>query len=133
MINKVLVTGGAGFIGSHICDKLIENKIHVVCIDNLISGFMKNINHLLEDPLFTFIEGDIRDWDTCISAIKDCDAVCHQAALGSVPRSIEDPITTNAHNITGTLNIFHAAQINGIKRVVYASSSSVYGDENTMP
>ncbi|RZD47612.1 MAG: LPS biosynthesis protein WbpP [Methanobacteriota archaeon] len=133
MISKVLVTGGAGFIGSHICDELIQKKIQVVCIDNLISGFMRNINHLLENPRFTFIKGDIRDWDTCISAIKDCDAVCHQAALGSVPRSIENPIATNAHNITGTLNIFHAARINGIKRVVYASSSSVYGDEITMP
>ena len=133
MISKVLVTGGAGFIGSHICDELVQKKIQVVCIDNLISGFMRNINHLLDNPQFTFIEGDIRDWDTCISAIKDCDAVCHQAALGSVPRSIENPIATNAHNITGTLNIFNAARISGIKRVVYASSSSVYGDEITMP
>ena len=131
--NRVLITGGAGFIGSHICDELISKDISVVCLDNLITGKYANIAHLEGDERFEFIEGDIRDFDTCISAMGNCDAVNHQAALGSVPRSVADPVTTHSHNATGTLNIFHAAQKLGVKRVVYASSSSTYGDEASLP
>mgnify|MGYP001162835057 CR=1 FL=1 len=131
--NRVLVTGGAGFIGSHICDALLSMDASVVCLDNLITGKYANIEHLEDEKRFKFIEGDIRDLDTCISAMENCDSVNHQAALGSVPRSVSDPVTTHAHNATGTLNIFHAAQKLGVKRVVYASSSSTYGDEGTLP
>jgi UDP-N-acetylglucosamine 4-epimerase len=132
-INRVLVTGGAGFIGSHICDALISSGIEVVCLDNLITGKIANIAHLENERGFNFIEGDIRDLETCMDAMEICDAVNHQAALGSVPRSVADPVTTHSHNATGTLNVFHAANKLGIKRVVYASSSSTYGDESTLP
>ena len=106
--NRVLITGGAGFIGSHICDELISKDISVVCLDNLITGKYANIAHLEGDERFEFIEGDIRDFDTCISAMRNCDAVNHQAALElSRVRWI---LTTHSRNATGTLNIFHAAQ-----------------------
>ena len=105
----------------------------MVCLDNLITGKYANIAHLVGTERFEFIEGDIRDFDPCISAMGNCDAVNHQAALGSVPRSVADPVTTHSHNATGTLNIFHAAQKLGVKRVVYASSSSTYGDEASLP
>ena len=130
---KVLVTGGAGFIGSNICDKLLENGASVICLDNFMTGRRINIAHLGSNPNFTLIEGDMRDYSTCEQAVSGCTHVCHQAALGSVPRSIEDPITTNAINISGTLNVMVAAQKEGIKRFVFASSSSVYGDEASMP
>jgi UDP-N-acetylglucosamine/UDP-N-acetylgalactosamine 4-epimerase len=130
---KVLVTGGAGFIGSNICDALLEKGAEVVCLDNFITGRRINLHHLENNQYFKLIEGDIRDYSTCEDAVSGCTHVCHQAALGSVPRSIEDPITTNAINISGTLNIMVAAQKEGIKRFVFASSSSVYGDEATMP
>jgi UDP-N-acetylglucosamine 4-epimerase len=130
---RVLVTGGAGFIGSNICEYLIICGAEVVCIDNLITGHVHNIKSLLQNDRFSFIEGDIRNQELLEEAIKGCTHVCHQAALGSVPRSIEDPIATNDHNVNGTLNVFWAAKKEGIKRVVYASSSSVYGDEETLP
>ena len=119
-MKRVLVTGGAGFIGSHICDALIGKGVEVVCLDNLMTGSVDNISHLFGNELFQFIEGDIRFLETCLDAIEGCDSVCHQAALGSVPRSVEDPITTNSHNVSGSLNVFHAAQVSSIKRVVYA-------------
>ena len=131
--SKVLVTGGAGFIGSHLCDKLLQLGAEVVCLDNFITGHRKNIAHNEMNPAFTLIEGDIRDMETCQKAMKGCTHVSHQAALGSVPRSLNDPLTSNDINITGTLNIFFAAYLAGIKRVVFASSSSCYGDEETLP
>ena len=130
---KVLVTGGAGFIGSHICDKLINMGHEVVCYDNLITGFKINIEHLLIKNNFTFIIGDIRNILDLEEAMKGCSHVCHQAALGSVPRSIEDPIKTNEINIGGSLNVLQLAKNLNIKRVVFASSSSVYGDNLDMP
>lgn len=135
MGKKILLTGGAGFIGSNIADALIgrEDVDLVRVLDNLATGKMENIQHLLDHPKFEFIKGDIRDIDTCHRAAATMDMVCHQAALGSVPRSIEDPLTTNDVNITGTLNIFNAARLHNIKRVVYAASSSTYGDSLTLP
>ena len=131
---KFLVTGGAGFIGSHITEFLLENGAEKVCVlDNLSTGFIKNIEPFYKFPAFEFLEGDIRDFDTCLNAMKDIQYVSHQAALGSVPRSIEDPITTNAVNISGFLNIISAAQKAGVQRMVYASSSSVYGDSASLP
>ena len=130
---KVLVTGGAGFIGSHLCDAIIDNGGEVVCLDNFLTGFKKNIEHLLENPNFKLIEGDIRNIDVCRNAMEGCTHVCHQAALGSVPRSVADPLTSNEINIGGTLNIYFSAFEAGIKRVVFASSSSCYGDESSLP
>ncbi len=132
---KILVTGGAGFIGSNLCEALLQQKqiIRVRVLDNLATGLHKNIEHLLSDPKFEFINGDIRDYETCKAAAAGMDCISHQAALGSVPRSINDPVTTNAVNISGTLNIFQAARENGIKRVIYAASSSTYGDSESLP
>ena len=130
---KILVTGGAGFIGSNLCERFIQSGCVVVCLDNFITGRRENISHLLENENFTLIEGDITDIDTCRKAIEGCDFVSHQAALGSIPRSIDNPIKTNNINVGGTLNVFVAAMEAGVKRVVYASSSSVYGDEKTLP
>lgn len=134
-VKNILLTGGAGFIGSHIADALMNDervgKVRV--LDNLATGFKKNIEHHLSGPRFEFIEGDIRTYDTCLQAAAGMDLICHQAALGSVPRSINDPLTSNEVNVTGTLNIFTAAKENGIKRVVYAASSSTYGDHPALP
>jgi len=132
-IQRVLVTGGAGFIGSHLCDALIERGHHVVCIDNLLTGKMENINHLLDEPRFTFLKEDLRDLSACHEAVKGCEIVLHQAALGSVPRSISDPISTNEINITGSLNILVAARDAGVSRFIYAASSSTYGDSASLP
>ena len=129
-----LVTGGAGFIGSHITDYLLRNgakKVRV--LDNLATGFQRNIDLFINNPAFEFIEGDIRDYDTCKKACEGIDHVSHQAALGSVPRSINDPVTSNNVNVTGTLNMMTAAKEKGVKTFVYASSSSVYGDEPNLP
>jgi UDP-N-acetylglucosamine 4-epimerase len=132
---NILLTGGAGFIGSHIADALMSDdrvgKVRVV--DNLATGAKDNIIHHLGNPKFEFIEGDIRDYDTCLRAANGMDLVCHQAALGSVPRSINDPLTSNAVNVTGSLNILTAAKESGVKRVVYAASSSTYGDHPGLP
>jgi len=132
---KILVTGGAGFIGSNLVTSLLHDKrvSFVRVLDNLATGSLKNISKFSDNPKFEFIEGDIRDYSTCLSACTDIDLVSHQAALGSVPRSINDPLTTNDVNITGTLNIFTAAKEIEIKRVVYAASSSTYGDHSDLP
>lgn len=130
---KVLVTGGAGFIGSNLCEKLISQNNIVVCFDNFLTGKRENIQHLLSNPDFILIEGDIRNLDQCKEAVKGADVVLHQAALGSVPRSIENPITTNEINISGFLNVMLAAKDEGIKRFVYAASSSTYGDSKELP
>lgn len=130
---KILITGGAGFIGSNLCEYFVEKGYNVVCLDNLSTGFEHNITALQEAENFEFILGDIRDLETCKLAVKGCDTVLHQAALGSVPRSIADPINTNANNIDGFLNMLVATKDEGIKRFVYAASSSTYGDSKELP
>lgn len=129
-----LVTGGAGFIGSHIVEYLLKygaGKVRV--LDSLATGFSKNIETFLSSPNFEFLEGDIRDLKMCQRACENIDIVFHQAALGSVPRSIHDPITTNAVNIDGFLNMLVASREQQVKRFVYAASSSTYGDSNKLP
>lgn len=130
---KILVTGGAGFIGSHLCDRFIAEGAEVVCLDNLSTGFKKNIEQLIDHERFTFIQGDVRDLETCHKAISDCTLVSHQAALGSVPRSIKHPEQTMSVNVQGFVNICSASVAAGVKRLVYASSSSVYGDNLELP
>ncbi|MGI6321693.1 MAG: SDR family oxidoreductase [Bacteroidales bacterium] len=130
---KVLVTGGAGFIGSNLCENLLQNGNTVVCLDNFSTGKEENIRSLKENPNFVLIEGDIRNLDTCHRAVKDADVVMHQAALGSVPRSINDPITSNDVNVSGFLNVLVATRDAKIKRFVYACSSSTYGDSEELP
>ena len=132
---KILVTGGAGFIGSHLVESLlVRSDVELVrVLDNLATGTSKNVESYFQHPKFEFIEGDIRDYETCIRAAKGIQLISHQAALGSVPRSIKDPITTNEVNITGTVNMFTAAKEHGIKRIVYAASSSTYGDHPGLP
>lgn len=130
---KILVTGGAGFIGSNLVDELLKNDHEVRVLDNLSTGSESNLRHLLAHPGMEFIKGDITDHATCLKATEGVDLVSHQAALGSVPRSINDPLTTNHVNITGTLNVFTAAKENKVKRVVYAASSSTYGDHPGLP
>ena len=131
----ILLTGGAGFIGSHLVRAFIRHPDvkAITVIDNLITGSLDNINEILGHEKVNFVEGDIRNFDLCRELCQEATTVCHQAALGSVPRSIDDPVHTNAHNIDGTLNIFTAARETGIKRVVFASSSSVYGDDTNLP
>ena len=132
---RVLVTGGTGFIGSNLVEKLLENpEISLVrVLDNLATGSLKNIEPFINDIRVQFIENDIRDYNCCLSACDGIDFISHQAALGSVPRSINDPLTTNNVNITGTLNIFTAAKEKAVKRIVYAASSSTYGDHPGLP
>jgi UDP-N-acetylglucosamine 4-epimerase len=130
---RILVTGGAGFIGSSLCYDLLERDNEVICLDNFATGRKENISTLNDNPHFKLINGDIREPQVCRKAVKGVDIVLHQAALGSVPRSIADPATTNAVNITGFLNMIIAASDTGIKRFVYASSSSVYGDSTELP
>src|SRR5690349_19737479 len=132
---RILVTGGAGFIGSHLAEHLLQRSdVELVrVLDNFATGSKNNIETFHQHPKFEFVEGDIRDYQTCLKACKDIHAVSHQAALGSVPRSINDPLTTNEVNITGTLNIFTAAKESGIRRIVYAASSSTYGDHPGLP
>src|SRR5690606_38382959 len=130
---KILVTGGAGFIGSNLCEALLELNAEVTCLDNFATGFKHNIADFLANKNFTLIEGDIRDLNTCHTACKGQDYILHQAALGSVPRSINDPITTNEVNIGGFLNMLVAARDAGVKRFVYAASSSTYGDSEALP
>jgi UDP-N-acetylglucosamine 4-epimerase len=129
---KILITGGAGFIGSNLTDYFINQGYNVVVLDDLSTGFEKNISHHFDNPNFQFIKGDIRDFETCKKAVKDCDYVLHEAALGSVPRSINDPANTNSVNIDGFLNMLIAARDEGIKRFVYAASSSTYGDSKKL-
>jgi UDP-N-acetylglucosamine 4-epimerase len=132
---RVLVTGGAGFIGSNLVQHLLtlNNVEKVRVLDNLATGSMTNLADATNHHKFEFLEGDIRQYDTCLKAVEGMHIVSHQAALGSVPRSIYDPLTTNDVNITGTLNIFTAAKEQGLKRVVYAASSSTYGDHPGLP
>ena len=130
---KILVTGGAGFIGSNLCEALLEKGNKVVCLDNFATGKRENIAPLLKNTNFTLIEGDIRKLEDCLKATKDVDYVLHQAALGSVPRSIEDPITSNEVNVSGFLNMLVASRENIVQRFVYAASSSTYGDSEAMP
>lgn len=130
---KILITGGAGFIGSNLCDHFVNKGFDVVCLDNLSTGFKHNIEHLLDCENFQFILGDICDLEICKNAVKGCDVVLHEAALGSVPRSINNPIATNATNIDGFLNMLVAARDEGVKRFVYAASSSTYGDSKELP
>lgn len=131
---SVLVTGGAGFIGSHLCDYLISNSTKkVVVLDDCSTGFKSNIEHLLAKTNFQFIKGSIVDLETCLKACEGIDVVLHHAALGSVPRSIENPMATNEVNVNGFVNVLYAAKEKGVKKVIYASSSSVYGDDQTFP
>lgn len=131
--SKILITGGAGFIGSNLCEELIRLGNQVVCLDNFSTGKMQNIEPLLSDKNFKLISGDIRNLDDCRLAIEGVDYVLHEAALGSVPRSIKDPITTNEVNVSGFLNMLVAARDAGVKRFVYAASSSTYGDSKSLP
>ncbi len=128
-----LVTGGAGFIGSNLCEAILDMGYKVRCLDNLSTGRYENIEKLTLNPDFTFIKGDIRDLDTCMDACRDVDFVLNQAAWGSVPRSIEMPLLYEEINIRGTLNMMEAARQTGVKKFVYASSSSVYGDHPVLP
>ncbi len=128
-----LVTGGAGFIGSNLCEAILNLGYRVRCLDDLSTGKQENVDLFIDNPNYTFIQGDIKDFDTCMSACKDVDYVLHQAAWGSVPRSIEMPLFYCANNIQGTLNMLEAARQNNVKKFVYASSSSVYGDEEHLP
>lgn len=129
----VLVTGGAGFIGSNLCEHLLQHDYKVTCLDNFATGHRKNIAPFIPNPAFNLIEGDIRDLDTCRKAVEGVDYIMHEAALGSVPRSINDPITSNDVNVSGFLNMLVAARDAGVKRFVYAASSSTYGDSASLP
>lgn len=128
-----LITGGAGFIGSNLAEALLKRGHHVRVLDDLSQGKQENVDMFLEDAHYTFIEGDIRDLDTCMEATEGIDFVLHQAAWGSVPRSIEMPLLYEDINIRGTLNMLEASRQNKVKKFVYASSSSVYGDEPNLP
>jgi UDP-N-acetylglucosamine 4-epimerase len=130
---RFLVTGGAGFIGSNITEYLLQHGAKVRVFDNLATGNIENLSEFKTNPNFEFFEGDLRIVDDCNNACKEIDAVCHQAAIGSVPRSIKDPITSNDVNVGGFVNMLTAAKDAGIQRFVYASSSSVYGDEPNLP
>lgn len=130
---NILVTGGAGFIGSNLCEVLLGNGNKITCLDNFATGKKENISHLLENDRFRLIEGDIRDLEICQKACEGQDYVLHQAALGSVPRSIKDPITSNEVNVAGFLNMLTAARDQKVKRFVYAASSSTYGDSEKLP
>ena len=130
---KILVTGGAGFIGSNLCEYFLNKGYNVICLDNFATGHRYNIEHLFVNEKFKLIEGDIRNLDDCVTATQGVDYVLHQAALGSVPRSIKDPITSNDVNVSGFLNMLVASRDNGVKRFVFAASSSTYGDSEVLP
>jgi len=130
---KVLVTGGAGFIGSNLCEELLKRNNKVVCLDNFSTGKIENLESSQNNSNFILIEGDIRNLDDCRKATEGVDYVLHQAALGSVPRSIKEPITSNDVNVGGFLNMLVASRDAGVKRFVYAASSSTYGDSESMP
>ena len=130
---KVLITGGAGFIGSNICERLVKENYEVICLDNFITGKRENIKDLLNKENFSLIEGDIRDYETCLKATRGLDIVLHEAALGSVPRSIENPLLTHQCNVDGFINVLDASRENNVERFIYASSSSVYGDSADLP
>ncbi len=128
-----LVTGGAGFIGSNLCEAILKLGYRVRCLDDLSTGLQKNVDMFADNPRYEFVKGDIKDFDTCMKACEGVDYVLNQAAWGSVPRSIEMPLFYCANNITGTVNMMEAAREKGVKTFVYASSSSVYGDEPNLP
>ena len=128
-----LVTGGAGFIGSNLCEAILKLGCRVRCLDDLSTGKQENVELFLEHPNYSFLKGDVKDLNTCMAACEGADYVLHQAAWGSVPRSIEMPLFYCANNVTGTLNMLEAARQKGVKKFVYASSSSVYGDEPILP
>lgn len=130
---KFLVTGGAGFIGSNLCEAILNLGHEVRCLDNLSTGRLENLDLFVQNPKFEFIKGDIQDLHTCIKACEGIDFVLHQAAWGSVPRSIEMPVFYCANNVMGTVNMLEAARVCNVKKFVYASSSSVYGDEASLP
>lgn len=134
-MSKILITGGAGFIGSNLCESLLSDGHQVICLDNLSTGHIENIEPLLANypNHFSFIKGDIRSIDDCKLALNGVDYVLHEAALGSVPRSIKDPITSNEVNISGFLNMLVASRDAGVKRFVFAASSSTYGDSQSLP
>ena len=131
--SRVLVTGGAGFIGSNLCERLLHQCNEVVCLDNFSTGYRRNVEPFLANKRFTLIEGDIRNYDDCARAVDGVDYVLHQAALGSVPRSIKDPMTTTDVNIGGFVKMLFAAKEARVKRFVYAASSSTYGDSKELP
>lgn len=134
MLNtKILITGGAGFIGSNLCEELLKQGEQVVCLDNFATGRIENILPFLSNPHFKLIVGDIRKMEDCRKAVDGVDFVLHEAALGSVPRSINDPVTSNEVNVSGFLNMLVAARDAGVKRFIYAASSSTYGDSVSMP
>ena len=130
---KILITGGAGFIGSNLCDYFIQKGNEVICLDNFATGHLHNLNGVINNLNFTLIEGDIRNIEDCRKAVQGVDYVLHQAALGSVPRSINDPITTNEVNVSGFLNMLTVSRDAKVKRFVYAASSSTYGDSQELP
>ena len=131
--NVILITGGAGFIGSNLCEYFLSKGNKVVCLDNFATGHRHNIAEYIKNPNFTLIEGDIRSAADCETAVKGVDYVLHQAALGSVPRSLKDPVTTNDVNVSGFLNMLVAARDEKVKRFIYAASSSTYGDSELLP
>lgn len=131
--STILVTGGAGFIGSNLCEYLLQEGYKVVCLDNFATGKPENISSHFNNPSFRLIVGDIRNLSDCEKAVEGVDYVLHEAALGSVPRSIKDPVTTNAVNISGFINMLVAARDAKVKRFIYAASSSTYGDSVTLP
>ena len=130
---RILITGGAGFIGSNLCEYFLEKGNEVVCFDNFLTGHRHNIEPFLSNSKFILIEGDIRNLDKCKYAVEGVDYVLHQAALGSVPRSINDPITTNEVNVSGFLNMLVASRDAKVRRFIYAASSSTYGDSEGLP
>lgn len=130
---NILVTGGAGFIGSNLIEALLAEGAHVVCLDNFSTGKEENLQTFRNHPHFHLIRGDIRDYDTCRQVCKDVEIIFHEAALGSVPRSVHDPVTTNEVNIGGFVKMLNAARESGVKRFIYAASSSTYGDSRTLP
>ncbi|MDP9960037.1 SDR family oxidoreductase [Chryseobacterium lathyri] len=132
-MHKILITGGAGFIGSNLTEYFLNKGHHVVCLDNFATGHRHNIEPFLGNPNYKLIEGDIRDLEVCQKAVENVDYILHQAALGSVPRSIKDPITSNDVNVSGFLNMLIAARDANVKRFVYAASSSTYGDSASLP
>lgn len=129
----ILITGGAGFIGSNLCEYFLSKGYKVACLDNFATGHRHNLKDFINNPNFSLIEGDIRNAVDCATAVKGVDYVLHQAALGSVPRSINDPVTTNDVNVSGFLNMLVAARDEKVKRFVYAASSSTYGDSEALP
>ncbi len=130
---RFVVTGGAGFIGSHIADALVHRGDEVVILDNLFSGRMENIQQIIDNPLVEFLRGNVTDKKLLQQACKNADGIFHEAAITSVPRSVKDPVASNETNITGTLNVLLTAHDCGVKKIVYASSSSIYGDTPALP